>query len=271
MTLSEKSWTLVLFVASVISSAWWPIMPDWPWLLLGIITTGLLIKLRRGLISIGIIWGFMVVIIHGNVVEYQRQALLKSGVNSTITGEVDSSFKQISHGYVGIVTINQVNDHNLLPFLKPKVRLVTPFPIPVNSEFTTTAQVKPIFGLRNEAGFDAEKGAMGQGILARVIVPAEASWMIRTSSSFRQTFIDRVLMDISHLNHLPLISALAFADRSNLDDDDWRELRDSGLLHLVSISGLHIGMAFSFGLVLGTGVRIVFPVGRLYLQSPGYL
>ncbi|CAE6910561.1 DNA internalization-related competence protein ComEC/Rec2 [Vibrio sp. B1FLJ16] len=259
MTLSEKSWTLVLFVASVISSAWWPIMPDWPWLLLGIITTGLLIKLRRGLISIGIIWGFMVVIIHGNVVEYQRQALLKSGVNSTITGEVDSSFKQISHGYVGIVTINQVNDHNLLPFLKPKVRLVTPFPIPVNSEFTTTAQVKPIFGLRNEAGFDAEKGAMGQGILARVIVPAEASWMIRTSSSFRQTFIDRVLMDISHLNHLPLISALAFADRSNLDDDDWRELRDSGLLHLVSISGLHIGMAFSFGLVLGTGVRIVFP------------
>ncbi len=259
MTLSEKSWTLVLFVASVISSAWWPIMPDWPWLLLGIITTGLLIKFRRGIISTGVIWGFMVVIIHGNVIEYQRQALLKAGVNSTITGEVDSSFKQISHGYSGVVTIKQVNGQNLLPFLKPKVRLVTSFPISVNSVFTTTASFKPIIGLRNEAGFDAEKQAMGKGIVAQLIVPGDASWVIRTSASLRQTFIDRVQGDISDLSHLSLISALAFAERSNLDDDDWRALRDSGLLHLVSISGLHIGMAFSFGLVLGTCVRTVLP------------
>lgn len=259
MTLSEKSWTLVLFVASVISSAWWPIMPDWPWLLLGIITTGSLIKLRRGLISLGVISGFMVVIIHGNVIEYQRQALLKAGVNSTITGEVDSSFKQISHGYAGIVTINHVNAQNLLPFLKPKVRLVTPFPIPVNSEFTTIALVKPVFGLLNEAGFDAEKQAMGKGIVAQAIVPDDATWTIRTTVSLRQAFIDRVLGEISHLRHLSLISALAFADRSNLDGNDWRALRDSGLLHLISISGLHIGMAFSFGLVLGSGVRIIAP------------
>ncbi len=259
MTLSEKSWTLVLFVASVISSAWWPIMPDWPWLLLGIITTGSLIKFRRGIISVGVIWGVMVVIIHGNVIEYQRQALLKAGVNSTITGEVDSSFKQISHGYAGVVTIKQVNDQNLLPFVKPKVRLVTPFPISVNSVFTTTASFKPIIGLRNEAGFDAEKQAMGKGIVAQLIVAEDASWVIRTSTSWRQTFIDRVLAELSDLRHFSLISALAFAERSSLDDDDWRALRDSGLLHLVSISGLHIGMAFSFGLLLGTGVRTIFP------------
>ncbi len=259
MTLSEKSWTLVLFVASVISSAWWPIMPDGPWLLLGIITTGTIIKLRRGLISIGVIWGFMVVIFHGNVIEYQRQALIKAGENSTIIGEVDSSFKQISHGFEGLVTIKQVDAQKLLPFLKLKVRLITPFPIPINSEFTTTALVKPIIGLRNEAGFDAEKQAMGKGVLARVTVPTDANWIILTRTSLRQTIIDRVLKDISDLKHLPLISALAFADRTNLSDDDWRALRDSGLLHLVSISGLHIGMAFSFGLILGNFVRIILP------------
>ncbi len=259
MTLSEKSWTLVLFVASVISSAWWPIMPNWSWLLLGIITIGTIIKLRRGLISIGVIWGFMVVIFHGNVIEFQRQVLLKAGENSTIIGKVDSPFKQISHGYEGVVTIKQVNTQYLLPFLKPKVRLITSFPIPVNSEFTTTASIKPVIGLRNEAGFDAEKQAMGKGILARVIVSNDASWVVRTSGGLRQTIVAKVMSDISDLYHLPLISALAFADRTSLVDGDWKALRDSGLLHLISISGLHIGMAFSFGLVIGVCVRLAFP------------
>ncbi|MDV6250595.1 DNA internalization-related competence protein ComEC/Rec2 [Vibrio sp. EA2] len=259
MTLSEKSWTLALFVASVISSAWWPTMPDWRWLLLGIITTGSIIKLRRGLISIGVIWGLMVVIIHGNVLEYQRQALFNVGENSTIIGKVDSSFNQISHGYEGFVTLKQVGDQPLLPFLKPKVRFITTFPIPVNSEFTTTALIKPIIGLRNEAGFDAEKQAMGNGILARAIVSGDAHWIIRNRSSARQTIVNQVTEDISQLNHFALISALVFADRNRLSDEDWKGLRDSGLLHLVSISGLHIGMAFSFGLLLGVSIRSALP------------
>ncbi|MDF5596752.1 DNA internalization-related competence protein ComEC/Rec2, partial [Vibrio parahaemolyticus] len=166
-TLSEKSWTLALFVASVISSAWWPTIPDWRWLLLGIITTGSIIKLRRGLISIGAIAGFMVVIVHGNVLESQRQALFQAGENITIIGKVDSPFTQISHGYEGIVAIEAVNSQTLLPFLKPKIRLITPFPLDVNSEFTTSISLKPITGLRNEAGFDAEKHAMGKNIIAR--------------------------------------------------------------------------------------------------------
>ncbi|MGY0616368.1 DNA internalization-related competence protein ComEC/Rec2 [Vibrio sp. FJH11] len=259
MTLSEKSLTLALFVASVVSSAWWPTMPDWRWLLLGIITTGSIIKLRRGLISIGVIWGCMVVIIHGNAIEYQRQALFRIGENITIIGKVDSSFKQISHGYEGVVTIKQVNDQILLPFFKPNVRLITKFPISVNSEFTTSVLFKPIIGLRNEAGFDAEKQAMGNGIVARAIVPEDARWIIRTNHSWRQIIIDRVMDDLSHLNHLALIKALAFADRTTLSDDTWQALRDSGLLHLVSISGLHIGMAFSFGLLLGRSIRTAFP------------
>ncbi|MDW2288283.1 ComEC/Rec2 family competence protein, partial [Vibrio sp. 1562] len=52
---------------------------------------------------------------------------------------------------------------------------------------------------------------------------------------------------------------LAFADRTGLTKEDWQSLRDSGLLHLVSISGLHIGMALSFGLALGGLIRLAMP------------
>ncbi|EDP59062.1 DNA internalization-related competence protein ComEC/Rec2 [Vibrio sp. AND4] len=259
MTLLEKSLTLALFVASVISSVWWPTMPDWRWLLLGIITTGTIIKLRRGLLSIGAIWGCMVVVIHGNVMKHQRQALFQSEVNITINGKVDSPFRKISHGYEGIAQINQVNSQNLLPFLKPKIRLITAFPLPVNSEFTTQVTIKPILGLRNEAGYDAEKQAIGRGIVARAVASADATWRIRTRSTFRQQIIQAVHGYISELDHFPLISALAFSDRSQLTKSDWQSLRDSGLLHLVSISGLHIGMAFAFGMSLGFVIRLCLP------------
>ncbi|MGR5243944.1 DNA internalization-related competence protein ComEC/Rec2 [Vibrio sp. PNB23_22_6] len=259
MTLSEKSWTLALFVASVISSSWWPTMPDWRWLLPGIIATGLIIKLHRGIISIGVIWGILVVVVHGNIMEYQRQALFQAEGNITIIGRVGSPFKQISHGYEGIAEISRVNSQSLLPFFKPKIRLITPFPLPVNSRFTTQATLKPVFGLRNEAGFDAEKHAMSQGIIARSTVSSQAKWIVRTTPSLRQHVIKSVTDDISQLQHLAWIQALAFSERSQLTEQDWRQLRDSGLLHLVSISGLHIGMAFSLGMGLGFVVRYGFP------------
>ena len=259
MTLSEKSWTLALFVASVISSAWWPTIPDWSWLLLGIITIGSIIKLHRGLISIGAIVGFMVVIVHGNVLESQRQALFQAEGNITIIGKVDSSFTQISHGYEGIVTIEAVNSQTLLPFFKPKIRLITPFPLDVNSEFTTSISLKPIIGLRNEAGFDTEKHEIGKNITAHGVVNRNATWIIRSTTSLRQAIIADVLEDVSSLHHFSLINALVFADRSWVSKEDWQALRDSGLLHLVSISGLHIGMAFTFGLVVGGAIRYVLP------------
>ncbi|HDM8212118.1 TPA: DNA internalization-related competence protein ComEC/Rec2 [Vibrio harveyi] len=259
MTLLEKSLTLALFVASVISSAWWPTIPDWRWLLLGIIATGSIIKLRRGLLSIGVISGFMVVIIHGNVMEHQRQALFQAGVNITINGKVDSPFTQISHGYEGIARVHQVNSQNLLPFFKPKIRLITPFPLAVNSEFTTEVTIKPIFGLLNEAGHDAEKQAVGKGIVARATVSKDSAWLIRERSSLRTQIIAVVHKHIVQLEHFALIRALAFSDRTLLSRYDWQLLRDSGLLHLVSISGLHIGMAFAFGMSFGVVVRYALP------------
>ncbi|MDW2083524.1 ComEC/Rec2 family competence protein, partial [Vibrio sp. 1640] len=155
--------------------------------------------------------------------------------------------------------IKQVNSHTLLPFLKPKVRLITPFPLAVNSEFTTNVLIKPIIGLRNEAGFDAEKQSMGSGVVARAVVTKDSHWVIRTSSSWREAIIQTVERDISRLEHVALIKALAFADRTGLTKEDWQSLRDSGLLHLVSISGLHIGMALTFGLALGGLIRLATP------------
>lgn len=259
MTLSEKSLALALFVASVFSSAWWPMMPSWHWLLLGIFAVGSIIKLRRGLMCIGVIWGCMVVIAHGNVMEQQKQALFKAGVNITINGKVDSPFTQISHGYEGIVVVSHVNSQSLLPFFKPKVRLITSIPLGVNSEIKAEVELKPITGLKNEVGFDSENFSLSQGIVARATSMKDSRWIVRSKSALRQTLIARINASIAGLYNEPLIRALSYSDRSLLTPDLWKSLRDSGLIHLVSISGLHIGMALSFGCFLGFLFRLAIP------------
>ncbi|MDF2153630.1 DNA internalization-related competence protein ComEC/Rec2 [Vibrio sp. CAU 1672] len=259
MTLSDKSWTLALFIITVISSGWWPTIPGWHWLVLAVVATGSMIKLQHGLISIGVIWGFVVVVTHANVMDYQRQALFRAGENITINGSVDSYFKQISHGYSGIVTVNSAEKRKLLPFLKPKIRLITPLPLAVNSHITTSVELKPIYGLRNEAGFDAEKYALSRSIIATGIVSDEAGWIIRTPLTLRDAIIQRVEQPIATMSHYPLLKALSFGDRTALAESDWEQLRDSGLLHLISISGLHIGMAFVIGQGVGYGGRLVIP------------
>ncbi|WP_221071264.1 DNA internalization-related competence protein ComEC/Rec2 [Vibrio alfacsensis] len=266
MTLSDKSWTLVLFVVTVISSAWWPTMPDWRWTLLGMITIGSIIKWRQGVICIGAILGAMVVVVHGNIMEHHKQALFQAGEDLTIIGTVDSPFTQISHGYEGIVSVSHADSKSLLPFAKPKIRLITPFPLSVNSHFTTQVSMKAITGLRNEAGFDIEQQSLGNAVLARAVVSSQARWIIRTHTSVRQSIIQSVNREIRHLHHFPLISALAFSDRTRLTHQHWQQLRDSGLLHLISISGLHIGMAYAFGASIGVCARYMAS-NLLYLPA----
>ena len=49
--------------------------------------------------------------------------------------------------------------------------------------------------------------------------------------------------------HRNVLSALIVGIRSNLDDTDWTVLQNTGTIHLVAISGLHIGLVS--GLIMG--------------------
>jgi len=62
--------------------------------------------------------------------------------------------------------------------------------------------------------------------------------------------------------HLPLIRSLLVGDRGQLNSADWQVLKATGTVHLVAISGLHLGL-----IALGTGflvrrLLLFLPVGR---------
>ncbi|BAX52750.1 ComEC family competence protein [Photobacterium damselae subsp. piscicida] len=105
-------------------------------------------------------------------------------------------------------------------------------------------------GMLNEAGFDSEVHAVGKGITrkGRVVYQSDnLPVMLDSSVTYHQQFFDYISSYLVDLKHHAYLYALTFGYRNGLTADDWLILRDSGLAHLMAISGLHIGLAMLWG------------------------
>ncbi|WP_165310835.1 DNA internalization-related competence protein ComEC/Rec2 [Vibrio ziniensis] len=254
MTLLSKNWTLASFSLTVLSSPYWPSMPVLGFALfcpLLFILSARFTKLRNWG---GIVLGLLVIITHGNAVKTQSSSIFQAGQDITIKGKVDSFFKQISFGYEGSVVVHQINDHFITTWFPARIRLFSPIPLEIGDHFEFSVKVKPIIGRLNEVGFDAEKYSLSQGWVARASVNKNARFQVTSRMNLRSWIYAKVESYITNSRHKGMITALVFGERSGLSQTDWMQLRNSGLIHLVAISGLHIGIAFGIGYTLGVGL-----------------
>lgn len=111
------------------------------------------------------------------------------------------------------------------------------------------AKIRAAVGSRNPAGFDREAWALANGIDGIASIN-RAGNRLPESPWWHHPF-DRVRARISqrwqataerYPNGSGLMQALAVGNRSGLSRDTWAAMRPLGINHLVSISGLHIGM-----------------------------
>jgi competence protein ComEC len=138
------------------------------------------------------------------------------------------------------------------------------------SRYQLSVKLKAVHGTLNHHGFDYELYQLerGMGALATVrargdkiymgdglswTTPGYALERLRAKLKAR---IDEALKDAPYKG---VVQALAVGDQSAIDKDDWRVFRDTGVGHLMSISGLHVTM---FAWLAGTAV------GWLWRRSP---
>ncbi len=120
-----------------------------------------------------------------------------------------------------------------------------------------TIRLKPARNFFNPGGFDYSGYLLQQGILATGYVRKNPHNRLLASSlsnyplqHMRQTIREILSAQLSNHKMEPVLRGLVIGDRSGMDKQSWSMLRDTGTVHLLAISGLHIGLVAGLGFLL---------------------
>lgn len=111
-------------------------------------------------------------------------------------------------------------------------------------------------GLLNPHGFDHELQLFEQGVLATAYVREAPAQRLEGAAGhpierWRQRVRDAIEAHVPDRRAAGVLAALSVGDQSAIDREDWELFRQTGIAHLVSISGLHITMfAWGAGLLI---------------------
>lgn len=108
-----------------------------------------------------------------------------------------------------------------------------------------TIRLKPPQGLHNFHGFDYEAWLFAQGIRATGSIRQARhlgdSWHLDARLAWlRESVRQRMLAALGDHPQAGVLVALAIGDGAGIGPEQWQRYRDTGVMHLMSISGLHV-------------------------------
>jgi competence protein ComEC len=138
----------------------------------------------------------------------------------------------------------------------------------VGDRLLVLANLSPPSGPATPGAFDFQRvawyqqlGAVGYALAPAVVVtPGKPSGLIRFIDGLRADITERILKAVPNPEG-GVIAAMLTGEQTAVDKDVNQAMRDSGLAHILSISGLHI--VFVVGLVMGLiryGLALVPPL-----------
>ncbi len=135
--------------------------------------------------------------------------------------------------------------------------------IKANERWRLPVRLKQPRGLVNPHGFDYQAWMLAKAIIARgyVVDSVDAVFIGTRSSAFdflsiRANLAERLDKRAGQLKHAEIIKALMIGDKSDISQHHWDVFQHTGTVHLMAISGLHIGMvAYACGLLTGLLLR----------------
>ncbi|HEB77805.1 MAG TPA: DUF4131 domain-containing protein, partial [Methylothermaceae bacterium] len=130
-----------------------------------------------------------------------------------------------------------------------------------------TVRLKSPRGFHNPGGFDYERWLFARGIGATGYVRSgNANRLLRPAQgidALRQRLATAIERSLDESPVRGLVQALALGARSGISQSQWQVLRDTGTVHLVAISGLHVGLVAGMLLWLGRWLWLHFGTWRL--------
>ncbi len=269
-TLAFLAGILLLQTRAVLPPVWWLYC-------LPFAVAGIAINRYRGLTLICcLVTGFLWAQFQANTLIHQRLPTHITHKTLHVRGYVASLPEQLANRTRFEFDIIQIDSPTLTAF-PHKVRLSwyseKSLMLRPGDEWQLNLRLRSPHDFMNPGSFDYNAWLLQQGIVATGYVYGKGNNTLLSHSSWRYPLQTIRFHCLNHLqtalDGVPaasLIKALIIGDRSGITRTDWTVLQHTGTVHLMAISGLHVGMiaGFVFFIVL----QIWRQVPRLCLVFP---
>lgn len=125
---------------------------------------------------------------------------------------------------------------------------------------------RPVHSSLNEGGFDGQRWSIANRQPLRGHI--RTAKVLDERCHWRQQIINRMDKQVIPLTQRPVLLALAFGERTLMDNILRGQLMKTGVAHLMAISGLHISLAAAFAWGLARGVQFLLPARYIGYRFP---
>jgi competence protein ComEC len=132
--------------------------------------------------------------------------------------------------------------------------------------WTMTLRLRPAHGELNDGGYDSQRSAFARHqTLSGRFTRAE---LVDGRCSLRAQYLMSLQNRLSAYRWGAVILGLGMGERLDVPREIQDLMRETGTLHLMAISGLHIALAASLAWLLARGLQFLLPSHRIHWQMP---
>lgn len=141
-----------------------------------------------------------------------------------------------------------------------------PQPACAGQRWAMTVRLRAVHGQLNDGGYDSQRAALAQHQpLTGRFTHAD---VIDASCSLRSQYLSSLTSTISPYRWGSVILGLGMGERLAVSADVKNLMRETGTLHLMAISGLHIALAASIVWLLARGIQFLLPCRWIDWRMP---
>lgn len=210
---------------------------------------------------LGFIWASF------NAQQILQQTNAYSGTRQQVIAQVSSSSLKREDPRSIVITLQEVNGQRVFPPLMAKVSSDgLPAGYCAGQRWGLSMSLRPVHSQLNLGSFDGQRWAVAnRQTLSGRIYSAE---LLSGRCSLRQERITITSRQLTGLENMPILLALAFGERGLINQKVNQLFKITGTAHLMAISGLHIGVAALIGWLSARGLQFLLPMRLIDYRFP---
>lgn len=144
-------------------------------------------------------------------------------------------------------------------------------PLRLQARYQANFTLRPLYARQNLGNFDRLRWLFAHRLSGQATI--NNAKLIDNQENLRHRWLHHTQSQIDRLSTKGIILALAFGERAWIDPHHWQQFQQTATAHLIAISGLHIALIATIGLLAGKGILYfcwqIAPLARFFRKPFG--